>query len=253
MDQLTAEEERFFYRLIVNCEDYGRLDARPAVLRAKCFPVKLNSEGNFTIKLTELVGWLTGLVKAQLLVIYENGGKPYLQILKWSDHQQIRAKNPKYPGLDDEGSQVVSFDNICNHLLSDDNARKQVCADSYIRNTNTKERNNRNTNKSNTTNVTKKQYSEAGNVSLTDEEYEKLIAKFGKSGADDWIEELSIGKSAKGYKYKSDYAAILNWARREDKRNGQPSNGSRGNPKNDEGAHKGSGGKYSQYDRMVGG
>ena len=34
IDQLSPEEEIFFYRLIVNCDDYGRMDARPQILRA---------------------------------------------------------------------------------------------------------------------------------------------------------------------------------------------------------------------------
>ena len=32
IERLTPFEETFFYRLIVNCDDYGRMDARPAIL-----------------------------------------------------------------------------------------------------------------------------------------------------------------------------------------------------------------------------
>ncbi|MBA7466140.1 hypothetical protein ES707_01315 [subsurface metagenome] len=60
----------------------------------------------------------------------------------------------------------------------------------------------------------KRKYGEFQNVLLTDEEYQKLKDKLG-SEADRWIEEVSRGKAAKGYKYKSDYAAILNWQRRD--------------------------------------
>jgi len=61
----------------------------------------------------------------------------------------------------------------------------------------------------------KRNYGEFNNVHLTDEEHQKLRDKLG-SEADIWIEEVSRGKAAKGYKYKSDYAAILNWQRRDD-------------------------------------
>jgi len=37
LDKLTAEEERLFYRLIVNCDDYGRFDAKPSIVRMAAF------------------------------------------------------------------------------------------------------------------------------------------------------------------------------------------------------------------------
>ena len=62
-------------------------------------------------------------------------------------------------------------------------------------------------------NKTKHKYGEYKNVLLTDEEVEKLKAKF-----PDWeerIETLSTGIELKGYKYKSHYLAILKWAERD--------------------------------------
>jgi hypothetical protein len=56
------------------------------------------------------------------------------------------------------------------------------------------------------------------NVLLTDEELIKLDYRFGSDGSREWIETFSEQKAAKGYKYKSDYAAILAWARRDQKR-----------------------------------
>ncbi|MDE6938470.1 MAG: hypothetical protein K2P28_09920 [Lachnospiraceae bacterium] len=29
-----------FYRLIVVCDDYGRFDGRPAIIKGACFPLK---------------------------------------------------------------------------------------------------------------------------------------------------------------------------------------------------------------------
>lgn len=66
---------------------------------------------------------------------------------------------------------------------------------------------------------TKHKYGEFKNVLLTDEEVEKLKAKF-----TDWeerIETLSTGIELKGYKYKSHYLAILKWAKSDEK---QPTN-----------------------------
>ncbi|NKQ20646.1 phage replisome organizer N-terminal domain-containing protein [Brevibacillus laterosporus] len=55
----------------------------------------------------------------------------------------------------------------------------------------------------------KKKYAEF--VSMTEEEYEKLVSKHGKSLTEKMIEKLDNYKGAKGKKYKSDYRAILNW------------------------------------------
>ena len=55
----------------------------------------------------------------------------------------------------------------------------------------------------------KQKYGSFENVLLTDKELAKLREKF--QDADDKIEMFSQAKEAKGYKYKSDYAAILKW------------------------------------------
>ena len=56
----------------------------------------------------------------------------------------------------------------------------------------------------------KHQYGSFGNVLLTDAEADKLRERF--IDADQRIEYFSTKKKAKGYTYKSDYAAILAWA-----------------------------------------
>ncbi|MHC4397933.1 MAG: hypothetical protein ACYS1A_20005, partial [Planctomycetota bacterium] len=56
-------------------------------------------------------------------------------------------------------------------------------------------------------------------VFLTKEEHSKLVEKFGESRTADLIEKLNSGIGSKGYKYKSHYFTILNWARRDDKEN----------------------------------
>jgi hypothetical protein len=48
-------------------------------------------------------------------------------------------------------------------------------------------------------------------VSMTLEEYQKLIDKYGEANTKRFIEKLNVAKGSKGYKYKSDYLAILNW------------------------------------------
>ena len=48
-------------------------------------------------------------------------------------------------------------------------------------------------------------------VTLTEDEHQKLIAKFGNDKTEKMIDVLDNAKGAKGYTYKSDYRAILSW------------------------------------------
>lgn len=60
----------------------------------------------------------------------------------------------------------------------------------------------------------KHKHGEFKNVLLTDEEYAKLQEKFPHDYSER-IENLSEGIARKGYKYKSHYLAILNWAKKD--------------------------------------
>jgi hypothetical protein len=107
LNSLTPQQEVFFYRLIVNCDDYGIADARPAILKAKCFPLKNN------IRDSDIIKWLNALIKAELCFVYEVAGKCYLKIQTWEGHQQIRAKRSKFPKPDIICNQLISDDSIC--------------------------------------------------------------------------------------------------------------------------------------------
>jgi hypothetical protein len=48
-------------------------------------------------------------------------------------------------------------------------------------------------------------------VSLTEEEYQKLIIQYGEKNTKAFINKLNAYKGANGKKYKSDYLAILSW------------------------------------------
>ena len=90
IEKLNTFAEVFFYRLLVNVDDYGRLDARPRMLRAKLFPLK-------NVMLGLMSDALRALEAAGLIDCYDVGGEPYLQIRDWETHQQIRFKREKYP------------------------------------------------------------------------------------------------------------------------------------------------------------
>lgn len=54
-------------------------------------------------------------------------------------------------------------------------------------------------------------------VTMTEEEYKKLIDQFGEPLTLDHIEKLNLYKGSTGKKYKSDYMTILNWSRKDKK------------------------------------
>lgn len=106
IDSLSAEEEVFFYRLMVVCDDFGLMDARPAILKARCYPLK-----SIDIKCVQV--YLARLQEIGLVSVYQVDGKPYLHMKSWEKHQQIRAKRAKFP-MPEQGLEI-----ICNQLISD--------------------------------------------------------------------------------------------------------------------------------------
>ena len=70
-------------------------------------------------------------------------------------------------------------------------------------------------------NKEKNVFGEFQNVLLTEGEYQKLKISFGEQGTKDRIENLSSGIASKGYKYKSHYATILSWERKNKAKNGK--------------------------------
>lgn len=89
IDRCSPLAETLFYRLLVNVDDYGRLDARPAVVRSKCFPLKDSINNNDTLNL------LIELQDCGLIVLYKSNDCVYLQMLKWDNAP--RSKESKFP------------------------------------------------------------------------------------------------------------------------------------------------------------
>jgi len=110
VEQMTWFEECFWHRLIVNCDDYGRMDARPAVLKSRLFPLK----ERMTLK--DVSGALTRLADIGCVVLYECDGHPYLYLPTWEVHQTIRAKKSKYP---EPISNMQASEIICKQMQAD--------------------------------------------------------------------------------------------------------------------------------------
>lgn len=110
IDGLSWFEEVLFYRLIVNCDDYGRYDGRPSIIKNRLFPLK----ENLTIKAVSAA--LDSLANAGLVTLYEFEGKPFLYLPTWNAHQSIRAKKSKYP---DPADCTKPSEIICKQMQAD--------------------------------------------------------------------------------------------------------------------------------------
>lgn len=89
VNQLDPPAEVFYRRLMSLVDDYGLYDARPSILRAKLYPLKLDR-----VREADISRWMAECQKAGLILFYEAEGKPYLQML--DTDWQTRSK-PKYP------------------------------------------------------------------------------------------------------------------------------------------------------------
>lgn len=92
VDKLSVYAERFFTRLIMKVDDYGRYTASLKVLRASLFPLKVTD-----IKEADISNWLGELEENSLIICYEVAEKQYLEILGF--RQRLRQMVEKHPSV----------------------------------------------------------------------------------------------------------------------------------------------------------
>lgn len=108
IDRLNWFEEVLFYRLIVACDDFGRYDGRPAIIKNRLFPLKES------LTLKQVTSGLKTLASVGLVAMYEYDGKPFLHLPSWDDHQTRRASKSKYPDpADSTCKQMISGESEC--------------------------------------------------------------------------------------------------------------------------------------------
>jgi hypothetical protein len=95
VNELGAVEEVFYRRLMSVVDDHGRFYGNPALIRAACFPLKLDKVSDSDIGKWLLVTEKAGLVRQYLAT----DGKRYLQLIDFG--QRVQAKS-KFPSPDDE-------------------------------------------------------------------------------------------------------------------------------------------------------
>lgn len=110
IDSLSPQAENLFYRLLVTVDDFGRFDARPAMIKAQCFPIKES------ISINKCKDLLEELNEKNLIYVYEVAGKLTLMMCKWDNVP--RSKESKYPAPTDSCIQVHTDVNQVNTDVS---------------------------------------------------------------------------------------------------------------------------------------
>ena len=91
-NQLDYDEQVFYTRLLLSVDDAGRFDGRPAVLKAKLFPL------GFKVYTDPVQRGLLAVQKHNLAIVYQVDGLPYIQILRW--RRAGSSTYSKWPGPD---------------------------------------------------------------------------------------------------------------------------------------------------------
>ena len=99
MNGVSATTERFFTRLIMKADDYGRFHADPQLLLTNLYPLCFKK-----MKQGEIKQALFECESRGLITIYDKKGRKYLQILEFRQRlDKARAKYPAQDELDSKG------------------------------------------------------------------------------------------------------------------------------------------------------
>lgn len=196
IDSISDAAECLYYRLMVQCDDYGTYKADARIIRSSCYPLK---ETMTSAKVEKL---LVELIDAGLLMPYESDGKRYLYFLNWTKHQQIKNKRSKYPMPSDEDTERYQ-----SNLERFRSEKVRLSSLNPIQSNPNQSNPNPNTNS-----VPVIIYGSLKNVKLTSEEHDSLFSEF-PDIASEAIEYLSLWLSDKGDKSKSrtHNATIRRW------------------------------------------
>jgi hypothetical protein len=106
VENLTVHAERFFTRLIMKADDYGRYHANPKLLKPHLFPLLIDQ-----IRETDISRWTAECEKAGLIAVYEIESKQFLQIMDFN--QRLRLKTAKFPNppFQTDEDQADDFEN----------------------------------------------------------------------------------------------------------------------------------------------
>lgn len=175
LNSLTDFQFRLWVGLITYVDDYGRGDARPAIIKGVVFPLR----DRITNK--DIESALLALAGAGCVSLYEVDGRPYLYFPNWERHQRIRQKVSRYPAPPDCGNppQVAA---------SCGESRLESNPESRIQNPNPEE--------------SMHAHGAYGWVKLTDSQYSRLVADLGQAETERCITYVDESAQSNGNKNK---------------------------------------------------
>lgn len=96
-------EEVFYRRLLSIVDDYGRTEANPQLLRARCYPLQVDA-----VRTADITRWMAACQKAGVLLCYVVLGKQFIEVINFGQQQRSPSKWPAPPPVDINCSQVIS-------------------------------------------------------------------------------------------------------------------------------------------------
>ncbi|MCR4622641.1 MAG: DnaD domain protein [Clostridiales bacterium] len=112
INKLSDFHFRLWAYLITYVDDYGRGDARPAIIKGQCFPLR----ERVTIK--DIDTGLHVLADTGCIHLYDVDGESYLCFPNWDKHQTIRNQKSRFPAPEGIGKQLKSIESNCKQLKS---------------------------------------------------------------------------------------------------------------------------------------
>ena len=99
---LTDFQFRLWVHLITYVDDFGRGDARAAIIKGACFPFRDRLANK------DIEKGIAELADAGCVGLYKVDGKPYLYLPNWDEHQRMRNKVSKFPSPEDADEDITS-------------------------------------------------------------------------------------------------------------------------------------------------
>lgn len=120
MALLGWPEEVFYRRLMSIVDDYGRHEANPQLLRARCYPLQTDA-----VRAADISRWMAACQKAGLILCYEVSGKCYLEVVNFQQQRRTDSKWPPPPSKDGPCERLLSNASKCEETIG--NAHLGVC------------------------------------------------------------------------------------------------------------------------------
>ena len=110
VNNLSWAAEVFYRRIHSVVDDFGRFAAHSSLLRAACYPLRLNDVSD-----QDVDKWLADCADKGLVRVYEVEGKRFLQVTKFD--QRLRTATSKCPPPPADGGEALQSAAECGEAL----------------------------------------------------------------------------------------------------------------------------------------